>query len=215
MSKLKKIFFMFLILFTTKTSIANFTKKTYYSGQICLPKANKASLEQPRLYYNGSNLKLDNNNCFNFESVKLNQVNILIINPENINLTSEDNTIKSLNIKSKSNYKFYTLTYSKNSNNWKEKLINLASSKIPLNTIIILINPDSINLKFETNLDNNNYKNIKIPKINISIDNKYLSNLDEIIAKSILGGLDIEAFHSRPKTKNLVFNRALIASQIN
>jgi len=217
--QLKKIIFLILTLtysiianeidITQKGATCSLNKKQdcFYSGIIKIECQNQ-NLE---LYmsYNGNIIKVKkNDNLFMVKDCKKNKINILITSPENFSVDSQDNTVLYFKLKKCYSYKFFELlkkTLQANKFSWeiKETELPKKSEKIivPLNTLVIPIDPNKVNISFEDKISKDGNKVISLPTI--IINNECIENLEEQINQSCLAFMNLKPFHTNQEKKEI------------
>jgi len=163
--------------------------------------------------HNGKIIKLKKDLSFTIKDYDHPEMNMLFVSSENIMVNSEENTIVSLKLKSDTSYKFYKLTkkLQKQTVNWTIKETDLDSRenndeiKIPLNTVIVLIDPNSIDYSLENESWKVGSNVIKLPTIVI----KKIKDKD-MLDKCCLAFMNIKPFHGEQEKREIFQNNITI-----
>ncbi len=159
--------------------------------------------------YNGEIIKIkENETSFLIKDYLNDQINILFTDAKNVNFCSEENTVLWLKLSSKKNYKFYQLfKVLKDPKNimWEihEIPLNEIDNKIeiPLNTLIVPLNPDKVKIKLENSCWKRESSLIKLPIIEISG-----SNLNDQFLKSCLIFMNFKPIHNKQEKRKKVIH---------
>lgn len=164
------------------------------------------------IYYNGQVIKpLLNDPNFIIKDFQKNRINFLFTSPENITFNAEENTISFFKLGSDHSYKFFEAEKTRNKESlftWNIQKKDLPDEKtIPINTLVIPINPDLV----EINLENINWKPeskiIKLPIIKINQSDK----LEEQLVKGSLVFINLKPFHACPEVKKIELDNHVIS----
>lgn len=189
---------------------------TYLMGSIQISSPKKRTFDNCNqafyIYYNGQVIKsLLNDPNFIIKDFHKNRINFLFTSPENITFNSEENTISFFKLDSDHSYKFYEAEKTRSKENlftWNIQKKDLTNEKtIPINTLVIPINPDLV----EINLENINWKPeskiIKLPVIKINQNDK----LEEQLIKGSLVFINLKPFHACPEVKKIELDNHTIS----
>lgn len=189
-------------LFCGQISSLEFNKAWTFLGEIKSPvKSNKLSF---CLYFNGDSITIEDGN-FIFKS-NTDLINVLITDPENILIKSEENKLATLTLKEGSKYKFYFFDKVREASEYywciREEEIPIIKKVliIPLNTLIFPMSPEFVDENFENK--KNKVKNalLKLPIFKLKGDPE---KIKQEIVKSCLALIDFKPFHSRPKVEEI------------
>lgn len=150
-----------------------------------------------RILFQGKQLVSDENGFYAFPLDKnKNKLHFLIC--KNVKpIIQKTNTIKGLNLFEKKPYKFFSFTKTGTTNSWQQKKETL-KTKIPKDSIIVLINPKYIETVEPWKIKlNNNF--IALPKIKIK-ENILETKLLHETTKSLIRSLDLMIFHEKVST---------------
>ena len=196
-----------------KLSTAKSQRDTIYFGQF-------QGLPETKFYifYDGEQIKLCDQS-FSIKDQSLKNINLLFVDPEKINFDTEDNTVLNVKIETK-NYKFYSLQATRSligSENktgytisWKivEKTID-SDHKIPLNTIIVPLNPENINIHLQNVTGKASDLVTKLPIIKLT--GKDQKTLKDLVLESNLKVIRLKPFYAKQQIKCATQNSMKIA----
>jgi hypothetical protein len=199
------------------SQIKGYQKNTLYFGHFQeLPATNFCVL------YDGELIDL-HDACFTIKDITLGAVNLLFVDPEKIKFVTEDsNTVLSLNLETK-DYKYYQLEIiqipaintpanepatSDYISSWNicEKTI---SNKIPFNTIVIPLNPSTLEIKLQNVTGKPNNLAIKLPEIKLL--SKCGQTLKELMIEGYLKAISLKPFHAKQRVTSNVKNGTKIS----
>jgi hypothetical protein len=173
-------------------------------------------IECPYIYlcYKGKLIKIKNTDVssFTIKDFDCCQLNLLFVSAENLILNTQQNTILTIELCAENKYKFYRLDKtiqnpfdekSQQLNTWQineEKLTCIDNEiEVPLNTLIILIDPNSIDFSLQNSTWKQDTNIIDLPKIVIHD----IINSTKF-EKSCLAFMDIKPFHSQQEIKEIL-----------
>lgn len=199
---MKRLKLLIFVLFISQISAFGFSKVWTFLGEIDSPiKSSKLDL---CLYFNGSSISIEDG-TFIFKS-NTDLVNILITEPENIVIKSEENNLATLTLKNDSKYKFYFFDKIRNASEYswsiRDEKVPVINNDliIPLNTLIFPLSPDFVDEKFESKKNKVNNFLLKLPTFKLKGDPE---KIKQEIVKSCLALVDFKPFHSRPKVEEI------------
>lgn len=161
--------------------------------------------------------------CFTIKDVMLGAVNILFVDPEKIKFTTdENNVVLGLSLGTK-DYQCYQMSLTQIPvsssltngsvindyvSSWKinEKAID---DSIPLNTIIIPLNPNKITIKLDNVTGKPNNLAIKLPEIKLIT--KCEQTLKELMVEGYLKAIALKPFHAKQRVKSNLKNNTKIS----
>jgi hypothetical protein len=149
---------------------------------------------------------------FSIKDQMLSSLNFIFVDPEQIHFTTEENTVLGL-ILNTTNYKCFELssiqfpTPSSTNNNysssWKifEKKLD---GKVPFNSIVVPLNPNTVNISLQNAVWKPNNLVIKLPIIKLKA--KDGAKLKDLMVEGYLKAISLKPFHAKQKIKSMVRN---------
>ena len=174
------------------------------------------------LIYGGELISVANGD-FTIKDSLLPQINVLFVDPDFIHFKTADNTVLERSLKTK-DYRFFRFELmqfkadSKAIDKQEDEYIsswiiseNKSLTVIPINTIIVPINPVLIDIE----LENVTYKpnNLKVTLPNITIKAKPRNILADLMIESYLKAISLKPFHAKQKIKSC-FNKSTKISMV-
>jgi hypothetical protein len=157
------------------------------------------------VYFDGNFIPVEDGS-FIFKSSVSKEINILITDPKNIEIKTEENNLATLTLKNNSIYYFYSISIKTliGENTWDVRLVELPvfnnNKVIPLNTLIVPISTEFVEKDLENKTWKLNSASIKLPSIVLRGDE---NKIDQAIVKSCMAFIDFKAFHSRQKVREV------------
>lgn len=192
-------------------------KNTLYFGSFC-----PATTSDFCVLYDGELIAI-NDACFVIKDVMLGAINILLVDPEKIKFsTDENNIVLGLRLGT-TEYKSYQLELTQlpvshtmadgsildqHVCSWKICEKNL-DNEIPFNTIIIPLDPNKIAIELENMTSRPNNLAIKLPEIKLTT--KCKQSLDQLMVEGYLKAVALKPFHSKQKIKSNIKNSTKIS----
>jgi len=186
--------------------------EVFYAGVVKMPTCKNADIELC-MCYNGDIIKVKrNDNLFMIKDSNKKKINILLTSSENFSVDSQDNTILYFKLGRGHSYKFFELLkklkMTKNSINkftWEITETDLPKKDdkiiIPLDTLIIPIDPDKVEITFNEVMTKQGGKVINLPTI--VIEGQDFCDLEEQINKCCLAFMNIKPFHAQQVKKEV------------
>ncbi|MDR3645969.1 MAG: hypothetical protein P4L22_00325 [Candidatus Babeliales bacterium] len=180
-------------------------EQVFYTGIVKMPTCKNTDIELC-MCYNGDIIKVKrNDNLFMIKDNIKDRINILFTSAENFSVDSQDNTILFFKLDKKHTPKFYKLLkklkMTKDSTNkftWEITETDLPAKEdkifVPLDTLIIPIDPDKIEISFNEVMTKQTSKVINLPTI--VIEGQAFCNLEEQMDKSCIAFMNIKPFHA-------------------
>lgn len=196
-----------------KESIAQIKshKSTIYFGQLKnMPKTKFC------VFYDGELVNLEEDN-FSIKDQSISIINLLFVDPEKIQFSTEDNTVQKMSIDTK-DYKYYQLeiTYFtapsdlKNSYSYSWKIIEKQfDNHIPLNTIVVPLSPSLVDIDLQNVSGRPNSLAIKIPIIKIVSKNS--QSIESLMQESYLKTISLKPFFTKQRIKSFSHNNIKIS----
>lgn len=178
----------------------------FFTGIVNMPKCNNSDTELC-MCYNGDIIKVKrNDNLFMIKDSIKDRINILFTSSENFSVDSQDNTILFFKLGQNHSYKFFELlrklkekTSSPRKYIWEIKETELPKKEdkiiVPLDTLIIPIDPSKIEISFNEMTTKENSIVVNLPTI--VIEGQNFCDLEEQINKCCLAFMNIKPFHTK------------------
>lgn len=192
-------------------------------GTIKLPE-NLSADSYLYLCYKGEVLKVHQHDTyFIIKDSDNSDINIIFTSPENISFCAEENTIFCLKLSSNYKYKFYKLSKKEKDNQmltWEINETKLSKKnknneiKIPLNTLIVPLDANEVNVYLENNSWKKTGKLIKLPTIIIKeLNNK--EKIEDQFLKCCLSFIDLKPFHAKQDKREINHDNLKISLLVN
>ena len=156
------------------------------------------------VYFNGSFISVEEGS-FIFRS-STDKINILITDPKNIEIRTEENNLATLILKDNSSYYFYFISRkflgrecTWEVQNIKAQVFNNVTI-IPLNTLIIPISTQFVDKELENKKFKMSTVSLKLPSIIVKGEK---DKINQEILRSCMAFVDFKPFHSKQKTKEV------------
>lgn len=188
------------------------TDEVFFTGIVKMPTCKNSDLELC-MCYNGDIIKIRrNDNLFMIKDSRKDRLNILFTSPENFSIDSQDNTVLFFKLKEGNSYKFFKLLKRNKESNFIKKSdwditdanLPISNDKIvvPLNTLIIPIDPSTIDILFEKMISKEGSKIVKLPTI--VIEGQNFCDLEKQINKCCLAFMNLKPFHCKQSKKEVI-----------
>lgn len=186
--------------------------EVFYTGVVKVPKCKNSDIELC-MCYNGDIIKVKrNDNLFMIKDSNKDRINILFTSSENFSVDSQDNTILFFRLGKKHSYKFFELLKKLKVNanypkkyGWEVKETDLPQKEdkiiIPLDTLIIPIDPTKIKISFNQMLTKEGSKVLNLPTI--VIEGQNFCDIEEQINKCCLAFMNIKPFHCKQNKREV------------
>lgn len=211
---------VYIIFCTLMASIHANNVKTFV-GEIQLPMRNSHDF---CIYYNGCSVQVKKSSYI-FSAFDDRLVNILITDAKNIIPVEDDNKLITLTLKRNCCYEYYELvkTFCANKSGcytWtisKKVFIEDESDNnlvIPLHTILIPLDVETVNVELENIQWKEKNKKNKLPIIKLSPKDEE-SDLEEQLLRSCLALVDFKSFHGEQKAKKVEADNLTVQALVN
>ncbi len=210
---LKELFLTTLLTFSLISNlICTGSSKLDHQTTLYFGKFDQDEQKQPIefwILYDGELIKT-NKQEYTLSDQMLTQLQVIFIDPSQIQFkASEENTIKKLAY-STNNYLCYQLDLTQDHNHEPEEFINTwkinnlnLNNQIPLNTVIVPINPKLVDIEVENVTWRASNRAIKLPIFKLTKKSTQSASLVKIIAESCLKCLNIRPFHAKQRTASV------------
>ncbi len=197
-----------------KDSIAQIKshKSTVYFGQLKNTPKTKFCV-----FYDGEFINLQDD-TFSIKDQLISIINLLFVDPEKIQISTEDNTVQKLSVDTK-DYKYYQLEVThftapsdlKNSYSYSWKILEkpMDHQTIPLNTIVVPLSPSLIDIDLQNISGKPSNLVIKLPIIKLSSKNN--RTLESLMQESYLKTISLKPFFAKQRIKSFSHNNIKIS----